>query len=264
MMPLPEPYSEAPDIVKTFIATFVLVLCALSASAQQLTVAAAADLHPAVEKIAQGFQEQSGIQLRISYGSSGNFYQQLQNGAPFDVFLSANVEYPKKLESAGLVASGTYYEFARGSIVLLVPSRSKLNLSQGLHGLLSPEVKKIAIADPGHAPYGQAAVAALKSEGLFGQVSPKLVTGENISQAASFVLSGAADAGIIAKSLAFAPAAQSKVRFVDVPAGDYPPLLQAMVVLKSSKNSEAAGKFEAYMRSKQARAILEQYGFGIP
>lgn len=250
--------------MKVFITTSLLFICALSGNAQQLTVAAAADLHPAVEKIAQGFQAESGIRLRVSYGSSGNFFQQLQNGAPFDLFLSANVEYPRKLESAGLVASGTYYEFARGSIVLLVPASSKLDLSQGLHALLSPEVKKVAIADPGHAPYGQAAVAALKSEGLFGQVSPKLVTGENISQAASFVLSGAADAGIIAKSLALAPAAQSKIKFVDVPAGDYPPLLQAMVVLKSSKNPEAARKFEAYMHGKQARSILKQYGFGIP
>jgi len=232
--------------------------------AQELTVAAAADLRPALDAITPGFQAASGVKLRVSYGSSGNFFQQLQNGAPFDVYLSANVDYPKKLADAGLTVPNSYYEFARGSIVLMVPYDSKLDLSEGLHILLTPTVKKIAIANPSHAPYGQAAVAAIKSAGIYDWAAPHLVNGENVSQAASFVLSGAAEVGIVAKSLALAPAAAKQARFVDVPAKDYPPLLQAMVVLKSSKNQETAMRFEDYMRGEDAKKILKQYGFEVP
>ena len=242
----------------------LLVFLASVANAQELTIAAAADLRPALEEITTNFENRSGLKVRVSYGSSGNFYQQLQNGAPFDLFLSANTDYPKKLASAGLVLEGSYYEFAHGSIVLLVPDNSKLDLKQGLRALLSPEVKKIAIADPSHAPYGQAAVAALKAEGLYDHVYSRIVTGENISQAASFVLSGAADVGIVAKSLALAPAARAQAKFVDVLPGDYPSIEQAMVVLRSAKNQGAAMKFESYLKGGEAKGILKQYGFGVP
>jgi molybdate transport system substrate-binding protein len=241
----------------------LLLAFTFTGNAQQVTVAAAADLRPALDEISIKFKTASGISLRVSYGSSGNFFQQLQNGAPFDVFLCANLDYPKKLQAAGLVASNSYYEFAQGSIVLLLPKASNVNVNDGLRLLLSPEVRKIAIADPAHAPYGQAAVAALKKEGLYEQVAPKLVTGENISQAASFVLSGAADAGIIARSLAMAPVATQKAKFVLVPATDYPPIVQAMVVLSASKTQDAAMKFEVYMRSDAAKDVLKHYGFGI-
>ena len=244
----------------------LVLLCAVSlpSSSQDLTVAAAADLRPALDEIAIQFKANSRIGLRISYGSSGNFYQQLQNGAPFDVFLSANVDYPKKLQAAGLVAPNSYYEFARGSIVLLLLSSSRLNLQDGLRVLLSSEIKKVAIGDPSHAPYGQAAVAALKKEGLYDQVAPKLVTGENISQAATFVLSGAADAGIVAKSLALAPAAREKTSFMPVPDGDYPPIQQAVVIMIASKNRSAAMKFESFMKGADAKKLLKQYGFEVP
>ena len=250
--------------MKAILASVLLLICTAPLFSQELTVAAAADLRPALEEISAKFKAESGISLHISYGSSGNFFQQLQNGAPFDVFLSANVDYPKKLEQAGLVVTGTYHEFARGSIVLMVSYDSKIDLSEGLHALLTPAVKKIAIANPSHAPYGQAAVAAIKSMGIYDWVAPHLVMGENISEAASFVLSGAADVGIVAKSLALAPAAAKRVKFVDIPAKDYPPLLQAMVVIKSSKNQQAATSFETFMRSGDAKKILQQYGFEVP
>lgn len=233
-------------------------------AAQTITVAAAADLQFAMQDVAAQFQKETGKEVKLIYGSSGNFFQQLQNGAPFDVFLSANVDYPKKLEKAGFVASATYYEFARGSLVLMTPYDSKLDLTEGLHALLTPAVKKIAIANPSHAPYGQAGVAAIKSAGIYDWVAPHLVLGENISEAASFVLSGAADVGIVAKSLALAPAASKRVKFVDIPAKNYPPLLQAMVVMKSSRDQSAAARFEAFMRSEGARKILQQYGFERP
>src|SRR5207302_11440309 len=139
-------------------------------------------------------------------------------------FFSANVEYPRKLESAGLIISESYYEYARGKIVILTTTSSRVDLEQRLKSLLRAEVRKIAIADLSHAPYGQAAVAALKAENIYDQVSSKLVTGENISQTASFVLSGAADAGIVALSLALSPAIKDQVRYVEIPASDYPPI----------------------------------------
>src|SRR5229473_462549 len=220
-----------------------------SARAQEITIAAAADLRPALEEIAAHFKTLSAAHIKTIYGSSGNFYQQIQNGAPFDLFFSANTDYPKKLESAGLIVPGSYYEYARGKIVLLVSANSKLDLTRGLNVLLDPTVKRIAIADPSHAPYGQAAVAALKAENIYDQVSTKLVTGENISQTASFVLSGAADAGIVALSLALSPAIKDQVHFAEIPATDYPLIQQACVVLKSSKQQTLALQFEAYVQS---------------
>lgn len=242
----------------------ILIALALPGQAQELTVAAAADLRPALEEIASHFQSKSGIKLHAIYASSGDLYHQIENGAPFDVFLSANVTYPRKLEQEGLTISGTYFEYAEGKIVVIVRARSPLDLSSNLSGLLKPGVEKIAIADPTHAPYGAAAVEALKAEKLYDQISPKLVMGENISQTASFVLSGAADAGIVALSLVIAPPANSQVRYVKIPARDYSPIMQACIVLRSSKNKSAATKFEDYLRGDEAAAILRRFGFEIP
>ena len=250
--------------MRTLLTILLLLACTAPLLSQELTVAAAADLRPALEEISAKFKIGSGITLRVSYGSSGNFFQQLQNGAPFDVFLSANVDYPKKLQQSGLTVPDTYYEFARGSIVLMVPYDSKIDLSEGLHALLTPAVKQIAIANPAHAPYGQAAVAAIKTVGIYDWAAPHLAMADNISEAASFVLSGAADVGIVAKSLALGPAAAKRVKFADIPANDYPPLLQAMVVLKASKNQAAASRFEAFMRGEDAKKTLKQYGFELP
>ena len=233
--------------------------------AQEITVAAAADLRPAFEEIIASFQQSHpGTAVKVTYGSSGNFFQQIQNGAPFDLFFSANEDYPKRLDSAGLIVPGSCHQYARGKIVLLVSSGSKLDINQGLKGLLDANVRKIAIADPSHAPYGQAAVAALKTEGIYGQVSAKLVTGENISQAASFVLSGGADVGIASLSLALAPATRAQVRYWEIPSTDYPPIQQACVVIKASRNQQLAMEFQTYFRSKEVSTVLERYGFEVP
>jgi len=241
---------------------FLVVLSAQLCYAQELTVAAAADLQFAMQDIATQFQKQSGTSVRVSYGSSGNFYQQLQNGAPFDLFFSANVDYARKLESAGLTEPGSLYPYATGKIVLWVPQESKVDVSAGLAALLDPAIKKVAIANPAHAPYGQAAVAALKREGLYDQVAGKLVMGENISQAASFVASGAADAGIVALSLAVSQNMKDKGRYFEIPVSDYPAIEQACVILKSAKDKEAAKKFLEFVKSPAAREILAKYGFG--
>jgi len=245
-------------------ALLVLSFAAREMSAQEIRVAAAADLRPALEEIVGRFQAQSGAKVSVSYGSSGNFFQQIQSGAPFDLFFSANLDYPKKLEASALTVPGSYYEYARGKIVLLVQSGSTLDIKQGSKILLDPSVKKISIADPNHAPYGQAAVAALQTENIYDKVSPKLVNGENISQAASFVLSGAADVGIASLSLALSPATRAKVRFWEIPQNDYPPIQQASVVLRSSKNQKLAMQFESYFQTREVKEILERYGFEIP
>jgi molybdate transport system substrate-binding protein len=158
-----------------------------------------------MQDIAGRFQKESGKTVRVIYGSSGNFFQQVQNGAPFDMFFSANLDYPKKLEAAGLTRPDSYYQYARGKIVVWISKDSKIDLSAGLKALLDPGVKKIAIANPQHAPYGQAAVSAMEKEGIYEKAKDKFVLGENISQTASFVISGSADIGVVALSLALSP-----------------------------------------------------------
>jgi molybdate transport system substrate-binding protein len=245
-------------------ALILLLTLVVPADGQEITIAAAADLRSALNEIISHFQSKTAIRVKVVYGSSGNLFQQIQNGAPFDVFLSANSDYPKKLEAAGLSVPGTYYEYARGHIVLLTSSASTLDPRQGLKVLLEPSVKRIAIADPTHAPYGQAAVAALKSQGIYDQVSRKIVVAENVAQAASFVTSGAADIGIIAKSLAVLPSARAQSHFVEIPANEYPPIQQACVLLKSSTKQEAARRFLTYIQSPEASKILQRYGFDVP
>jgi molybdate transport system substrate-binding protein len=235
-------------------------LCA----AQEITVAAAADLQSAMQEVGTRFQQESGEILKLIYGSSGNFAQQLQNGAPFDMFFSANLDYPKQLEAAGLTEPGTLYEYAIGKIVVWVPNDSKLDLSVGLKALLDPSIKKIAIANPQHAPYGKAAVAAMQKESIYDQVKDKFVLGENISQTASFVASGSADVGIIALSLALSPNMKDKGRYAEVPADDYPAIEQACAIMRSSKNKDVARQFEKFIQSPAIKELFKKYGFAIP
>jgi molybdate transport system substrate-binding protein len=236
----------------------------IHASAQEFAVAAAADLQFAMQDIAARFQKETGSTVKLIYGSSGNFAQQLQNGAPFDMFFSANLDYPKQLEAAGLTEPGTLYEYAKGRIVIWVLKQSALDLSFGPKVLLDPSVKKIAIANPEHAPYGKAAVAAMQKENVYEKVKDRLVLGENISQAASFVVSGAADVGIVALSLAVSPTMKDKGRYAEVPDSDYPPLEQACVILRSSKNKQIARKFLAFVETAAIGEVLRSYGFDVP
>ena len=242
-------------------AAFILLsgLCV----AQNLTVATAADLQFAMQDIVDQFQRQTGKQVRVIYGSSGNFFQQLQNGAPFDMFFSANLDYPKKLESAGLAEPGSYYEYAKGKIVLWVPTGSKINVKSGLSVLLEPSVRKIAVANPQHAPYGQAAVAAMQKAGVYEKVKEKFVLGENVSQTASFVMSGAADVGIVALSLALSPNMKGKGDFTVIPQDQYPPIKQASVILSSSKNKDIAKQFLSFIKTAVAAETMKRYGFDV-
>jgi molybdate transport system substrate-binding protein len=250
--------------MKALIIALLFVAVGIQAcSGQEITVAAAADLQFAMQDIASKFQKATGKSVKITYGSSGNFFQQLQNGAPFDMFFSANVDYARKLDSAGLVEPGSLYQYATGKIVLWVPKASKLDLSAGLPALLDPSISKIAIANPEHAPYGQAAVAALKKENIYDKIAGKLVLGENISQAASFVVSGAADAGIVALSLAVSPNMKDKGRYVEVPTSEYPPIEQACVILKAVKDRETARAFLKFIKTPAAAETFRSYGFAV-
>ena len=231
------------------------------AHAQEIAVAAAADLSSVFPQVAERFEKETGRKVKMNFGSSGQFLLQIENGAPFDVFFSADLQYPKRLESEGLTQPNSIYKYAVGKLVLYVPSRSPLDLSQGLHALLSPSVKKIAIANPQHAPYGRAAVEALKKEGLYDALQSKFVMGENISQTAQFVQSDAADAGLVALSLAISPAMKSAGRYTELPASDYAPLEQSAVILKNSKDKTTAAMFLDFVRKPEIVALLAQYGF---
>ena len=246
------------------LATLLHMWLPAGAGATEIKIAAASDLTFAFKDVASRFQKQTGNSIKLTYGSSGNFFAQIQNGAPFDLFFSADVGYPEKLEAAGLAEPGTIYQYASGKIVMWVPNASKLDLSRGLATLLDPGIRKIAIANPQHAPYGIAAVAAMRHAAVYDKIKSKLVLGENISQTAQFVQSGNADAGILALSLALAPAMKSAGRYVEIPAADYPPLVQAGVILKSSRNKELATQFLKFLKEPGTVALMERYGFSMP
>ena len=256
---------------RTFLSLAVAALLTPSFSllrAQQqqppLRVAAAADLQFALKDIAQQYEHQTGHKVEITFGSSGNFFSQLQNGAPFDVFFSADIAYPARLRQANLTEQNSLLKYAVGRIVIWIPADSKINLiERKWDALLNPSVQKIAIANPEHAPYGRAAVEALKRAGIYEKVQAKLVYGENISQAAQFVQSGNAQAGIIALSLAVSPAMKTGQRW-GVPADQYAPIEQAAIIMKSARDKEVARAFLAFVSGDAGQRTLGSYGFELP
>jgi molybdate transport system substrate-binding protein len=247
-----------------WLALVALLVTPVHARGQSVAVAAASDLQFAMPALVAQFEQETGHAVKVTFGSSGNFFTQIQNGAPFDVFLSADVSYPRQLESAGLVDRGSVYTYATGRIVLWVRKDAALDETRGLAMLADARVKRVAIANPAHAPYGRAAVAAMEHAGVYGVVRDKLVFGENVSQAAQFAQSGNADAAIVALSLALAPAMKDAGRFVDIPPGFYPPIEQGAAVLRSSTEKAIAARFVAYLKRPSALAILESNGFGVP
>jgi molybdate transport system substrate-binding protein len=248
---------------RTTVLAFLLLL-ACSLVAEEISIAAAADLNFALRDIATDYQQKTGNVVKISYGSSGNFFNQLKNGAPFDLFFSADIDYPRQLESASLTEPGTLCAYATGKIVLWVPNGSKLDLSRGMQVLLDPAVKKIAIANPKHAPYGRAAEAALRKSGIYDKVSSKLVLGENISQTSQVVETGNADIGILALSLVSSPTLKSRGRYVEIPSNLYLPLQQAAVIMKRSSHARSAAEFLRFVKSPGGQEILQRYGFMPP
>jgi molybdate transport system substrate-binding protein len=237
---------------------------AVDAFGAEFTIAAASDLNFAMKELVVEYEKAAGSHAKLSLGSSGNFYSQIQNGAPFDLYFSADIGYPKKLEEAGLTVPGSLYRYAVGRIVLWTSHESRRDVSKGLEALRDQSIKKIAIANPKHAPYGRAAVAAMEHFKIYDQVKDRLVLGENISQAAQFIESGACEIGIVALSLALAPAMHAKGTYWEIPAEAHPPLEQGAVILKSSKQQEAARRFLEFMQSDKGQEIMTRYGFTIP
>ena len=238
------------------VAALIVAACAPKPHPQTLNVAAAADLNFALDAIARDFGlVQPDIQLHVAYGSSGNFYSQVLNGAPFDVFLSADVEYPRKLAQAGVASAGAVFSYGVGRIVVWVPAASALDPRTALS---SGEVRHVAIANPQHAPYGRAAEAALRSLGVYNSVEKKLVLGENIAQTLQFVESGAADVGVVALSLALAPPVRARGRYWEIPLDRYPTMEQGGILVKDSAGARA---FRDYLLSPAGRAMLAQFGF---
>jgi molybdate transport system substrate-binding protein len=230
-----------------------------------LTIAAAADLKFALDDLVKEFEEQyPATKVYATYGSSGNFFALFQNGAPFDLFFSADIEYPRKLVETGQGADDVFL-YAIGCIVVWVPKNSPVDVEKlGIKALLEPSISNIAVANPAHAPYGRAAVAALKKLNIYDQVASRLVYGENIAQTAQFVQSGAADIGIIALSLAVAPQMRDSGRFWRVPLDAYPRIEQGGIILKSSKHLEEARAFRDFILGDRGREVLKNYGFVLP
>ena len=252
-------------MIRVMIALCLFVITGVNgAVAEDITIAAASDLNFVFRELVTEYEKSTGDRVRLSLGSSGNFYAQIQNGAPFDLYFSADIAYPRKLEEAGLTVPGSLYPYAIGRIVLWAGKDSRLDLSKGLDVLLEPTIKKIAIANPKHAPYGRVAVAAMEHAQVYDRVKDKLVLGENISQAAQFVESGAADVGIIALSLALAPPMRAAGHYWEIPADAYPPIEQGAVILKSAKNQERAKAFLSFVQGAEGQAMMKRYGFIIP
>jgi len=241
----------------------VLLACRLAA-AQSLTVAAASDLQTVLPALVATFEKETGRKVSLTFGSSGNFSTQIENGAPFDVFLSADIDYPRRLERAGLTERGTLYEYATGHLVLWTRQDSGIDIRQGLSVLTDARIRRIAIASPDHAPYGRAAVAALRHDGLYERVQAKFVIGENISQTAQFAQTGSADVGLIALSVALSPALTSSGSYVEIPESLHPPIEQAAVVLASSRLKPLARQFVDYLKKPESLTILKSYGFAVP
>jgi molybdate transport system substrate-binding protein len=233
--------------------------------ARRLAVAAAANLEAVLPDLAAAFEaEHPGAEVRLTLGASGSFFAQIGNGAPFDVFLSADAEYPQKLVRAGLAREEDLAVYATGTLAVWAPAGTRLALEErGLAALADPSVRKLAIANPALAPYGRAAEAALRAAGVFPAVKDRLVLGESVGQAAQFAQSGAADAALVPLSLTFAPALRGGKVF-PVPPGLHPAQPQSAVALSHARDPELARAFVRFLAGPRGRAVLARYGYGPP
>jgi len=225
-------------------------------------VAAAADLKFALEEVeTELVRTHPDIDLAVTYGSSGTFFQQLSNGAPFDVYLSADLSYPARLAEAGKASADDVFGYAVGRLVVWAANGSPVDATQGLASLSGPGVNKVAIANPEHAPYGKAAVAAMQAAGVYEAVKDKLVLGENVAQAAEFTQSGNAQVGVFALSLALSSQLAVKGNYAEVPLDIYPRIEQGGVIMGDARDPGAARRVRDFLLGDQGRAILERYGF---
>lgn len=270
--------SNRTSLLTTVVATVVAVIAVLFVSAgcrrenaldpaarpsptppPPLVVAAAADLQFAFDEIARLFEQHTGQPVTLVFGSSGQLAQQIENGAPFDLFASANLAFVERLQEKGLVLPESVVMYAEGHLALAVNRNVAVRLT-GLHDLENPLIQRIAIANPEHAPYGLAAKEALIAAGLWERIEPKLIYGENVRQTLQFIQTGDAQAGIISQSIADVP----EIVWIPVEPSLYSPLEQTLAIIASSSQPEAARAFAAFVTGKEGRAILKQRGFGLP
>jgi len=229
--------------------------CGRTVTLPPLTVAAASDLTPAFEELGREFEKTNKTKVVFVFGSTGMLTRQIENGAPFDVFAAANVSYVDELDQKGLIMPDSRAIYARGRITLWTPNDSNLRL-QGVADLARPEVQRIAIANPDHAPYGLAAKQALQSAGVWDRVQPKLVYGDNIRQTLQYAQTGNVEVAIVALSLSV----QSNGRWTLIPEELHQPIDQGLAILKSTKNEPAARAFAAFVSSPQGKSIMKKYG----
>lgn len=242
----------------------MLIMTSKPLLAGQVSITAASDLQYAMKDIISAYvRKNPDDRVSAVYGSSGKAFSQIENGAPFDMFFSADISYPEKLKASGSAISNPK-PYAIGRMTVWVTKSGRLNAGKGIRLLTDPKVKKIAMANPEHAPYGRIAKEVMEHYKVYNKVKHKLVLGENIQQTAQFVKTGAADVGMIAYSLALAPVIAQEGNYALVPAGTHKPIVQGYVLLKPASGNQTAGKFERFMGSREARTIFKRYGFTLP
>lgn len=231
----------------------------VKSAAEPLRVAAAADLTLAFQEIGKNFEKLNGTKVDFIFGSTGTLAQQIENGAPFDIFAAANIKFVDELKNQGLIIPETQQLYAQGRIGLATKATGSLQVKE-LKDLLKPEIKKIAIANPEHAPYGMGAQQAIEKAGLWEQVKGKMVYGKNIQDTLTLIITGNADTGIIARSIA----KKDEVNFNLINADMHKPLNQSMAVITKTRQEPLARKFVEYVSSPEGRKVMKKYGFVLP
>jgi molybdate transport system substrate-binding protein len=257
------------SVVTSVAVSLAYGLCGLPSNAAEqavVRVAAAGDTKFALDELIEAFRRQHPeIEVPVTYGSSGNFYAQLSNKAPFDMFFSADLEYPRRLIREGRAAPDSEFLYGVGRLVVWVPRRSSIAVERlGMEALGDPLVRKIAIANPAHAPYGRAAETAMKNLGVYDKIKSQLVYGDSVMQAFQFVESGSADIGIVSHSLALAPPLRDKGRFWEIPLEAFPRQNQGGVILSWAQDRAAANALRNFVLSGDGETILHRYGFETP
>ncbi len=250
------------SFIKHLLAACALIAMVGTVHAEKIMIAAAADLKFAMDDIVTSFKKSYPTdEIDVTYGSSGKFHTQIQQGAPYDLFFSADIGFPRELVKSGLAASDVK-PYAVGRIVLWSGSLDATKMS--LASLTDSKITRIAIANPKHAPYGKRAEEALRAAGLWEKLEPKLVYGENIAHTAQFVQTGNAQVGILALSLAINPELASKGGYALIPDSLHAPLEQGFVITKRAEGNALAKRFADYMSGKAARTVMVKYGFVLP
>lgn len=249
-------------LARKIFVSWLMLFTIQSAHAEKITIAAAADLKFTMDEIVIAFKKENAAdEIEVIYGSSGKFYTQIQQGAPYDLYFSADINFPRELAKSGFAASEVK-PYAFGRIVLWSANQDAAKMT--LASLTDPRITRIAIANPKHAPYGKRAEEALRASGLWQKVEPKLVYGENVAQTAQFVQTGNAQIGIIALSLTVNPELANKGSYSLIPDDLHTPLEQGYIITKRAAGNALAKRFAEYLGSAPARAVMTKYGFSLP